>query len=197
MRALGHNSARRIKDQVGATLIEVMVAGLVFMIGLMGGMTLVITAIANNNRSKMDSTATLIAQKTMEKIASIPADAIATSTPSSTVSITDCNPDSTQATHSINALGSSTGEGAPLAGSNINFGATKVSGYWMTYYACQTSTGDRQGSYDVRWWVKNLTTSGGTTQSKLVIVSAERLGTQTGHANSYIKPVSLKMIVGL
>ncbi len=191
------HTPRRARPQLGASLIEVMVAGLVFMIGLMGGMTLIITAIANNNRSKMDSTATLIAQKTMEKIASVPADATATSTPSSTVSITDCNPDSSQATHSINALGSASGAGAPLSGANIDFSATKVAGYWMTYYACQTSSGDFQGNYDVRWYIKNLTTSGGATQSKLVIVSAQRLGTQTGHAISFVKPVSLKMIVGL
>src|SRR3954466_15457166 len=118
MRTANHNRRRHLKGQAGATLIEVMVAGLVFMVGMMGGMTLVITAIANNNRSKMDSTATLIAQKTMEKIASVPADATGTAT---TVSITDCNPNSSSATHSISAAGSSTGAGASLSGGNIDF----------------------------------------------------------------------------
>ena len=180
------------RREAGSSLIEVMVAGLIFIVGLIGGMALIITAIAHNNRSKMDSTATLIAQKTMERIASVPANASLTSVPSSTVTITDCNPNSSQANHSINTLGTSGGTGATLSGGNIDFSSTKLTGYWMTYYACQTSTGDQQGQYDVRWHVKTL-----TTKAKLVIVAAERLGTQTGSANNFARPVSLKVIVGL
>ena len=184
--------SRRSRSEAGSSLIEVLVAGLVFMVGLMGGMTLIVTAIASNNRSKMDSTATLIAQKTLEKIASVPANATATSTPSSTVTITDCNPDSSQVTHFVDTLGTSGGAGAALSGGNIDFSSAKVTGYSMTYYACQTSTGDEQGRYDVRWYVKTL-----TAKAKLVVIAAERIGTETGSARLFARPVSLKMIVGL
>jgi Tfp pilus assembly protein PilV len=183
----------RSRSEAGSSLLEVMIAGLVFTIGLLGSMGLIVTAIAGNNRSKIDSTATLIAQRTMERIASVPATATASTTPSSTVSITDCNPDSSSATHSINTLDSAgTGTGASLSGGGIDFSASKVSGYWMTYDACQTSTGQPQGTYDVRWYVKTITAN-----AKLVVVAAERMGTQTGHAKDFIRPVSLKMIVGL
>jgi Tfp pilus assembly protein PilV len=183
----------KARSQAGSSLLEVMIAGLVFSTGLLGSMALIVTAIANNNRSKMDSTATLIAQRTMERIASVPANATATSTPSSTVSIIDCNPNSSSATHSVNTLDSGgTGTGAPLSGGGIDFSTSTVTGYSMTYYACQTSTGQSGGNYDVRWYVKTL-----TADAKLVVVAAEKTGTQTGHANNYLKPVSLRMIVGL
>ena len=184
--------SHKARSQAGSSLLEVMVAGLVFMFGLMGSMSLVVTAIASNNRSKMDSTATLIAQKTMEKIASIPATATASTTPSSTTTITDCNPDSTLASHSVNTLDTSGGSGASLSAGNIDFSSAAVTGYSMTYYACQTSGGVQQGKYDVRWYVKQITTN-----AKLVVVAAERKGTQTGKAINFARPVSLKMIVGL
>jgi Tfp pilus assembly protein PilV len=183
---------RHARPDAGTSLLEVMIAGMVFTVGLLGGMALIVTAIANNNRSKMDSTATLIAQRTMERIASVPATATATSSPSSTVTIADCNPDSSLATHSVNGFDAGGGAGASLSGGSIDFSSSKITGYWMTYYACNTSTGDRQGSYDVRWYIKSLTAN-----AKLVVVAAERLGTQTGHANNFARPVSLKMIVGL
>jgi Tfp pilus assembly protein PilV len=183
----------RSRSEAGSSLLEVMIAGLVFTIGLLGSMGLIVTAIANNNRSRMDSTATLIAQRTMERIAAVPATATATTTPSSTVSITDCNPDSSSASHSVNTLDSAgTGTGAPLSGGGIDFSASRVSGYWMTYYACQTSTGQQQGNYDVRWYVKTITAN-----AKLVVVAAERKGKISRHGNDFMLPVSLKMIVGL
>jgi Tfp pilus assembly protein PilV len=185
-------SSRFTGLETGSSMLEVLVAGFVFMVGLLGGMTLITTAIAHNHRSKMDSTATLIAQRTLERIASIPADATPSSTPSSTVTITDCNPNTSLNTHSVDTHDGGGGSGAALSGGNIDFASSKVTGYWMTYYACDTSTGDHQGSYDVRWHVKALTSN-----AKLVVVAAQRLGAQTGSAIRFARPVSLKMIVGL
>src|ERR1700675_3256919 len=103
---------RHTRPDAGTSLLEVMIAGMVFTVGLLGGMALIVTAIANNNRSKMDSTATLIAQRTMERIASVPATATATSSPSSTVTIADCNPNSSLASHSVNGFDAGGGTGA-------------------------------------------------------------------------------------
>ncbi len=66
----------------GMSLLELMIACLVLVVGLLGGMILITTTIANNNRNKWDSTGTLLAQKTLEAIASVPANATAGSTPS-------------------------------------------------------------------------------------------------------------------
>ncbi|PYU09979.1 MAG: hypothetical protein DMG29_18415, partial [Acidobacteria bacterium] len=92
-------------DERGLSLLELMFASLVMVIGLMGGMVLITTTIANNNRSKWDSTATLLSQMTLEKIASVPANA------TGALTITDCNPSPSAASHSL-SVGAG---GAPLS----------------------------------------------------------------------------------
>jgi hypothetical protein len=153
---------------------------------LMGGMALLITAMANNGRSKFDSTATILSQITTEVIGSVPANS------SASVTIVDCNPSSSAASHTISTAGSSSGAGGPLtSGGNIDFTQSTVSGYSMSYYVCQASTGDRQATYDVRWNIKTL-----SADTKLVVVAARKIGGDT-HANFFAIPVSLRSIVGL
>jgi len=182
------------KSQAGFSLLELMIAALVMVVGLTGGLLLIMTAVANNSRDKMDSTGTVLAQTTLEMIASVPANATASSTPSSNVTVVDCNPTSTSASHTVNTLGSNTGAGAPLtSGGAIDFSQAAVSGYSMSYYACQASTGDRQTIYDVRWNVKTL-----SADAKLVTVAAQRSSADTsGNPIAFQVPVSIKMIVGL
>ena len=57
----------------GFSLIEVMIAMAVLVVGLLGGIAVIAVASANDGRSKLHSTAILLAQSTMEKIAAIPA----------------------------------------------------------------------------------------------------------------------------
>lgn len=192
-RTRNHRNNAGCNPQAGFTLIELMIATLVLAIGLTGGLLLVLTAAANNNRSKMDSSATVLAQMTLEMIASVPANSTSTSTPSSNVTVTDCNPTGSSASHTINTLGSVSGAGAPLNSSGgIDFSQSTVSGYQMSYYACQASTADRQAIYDVRWYVKTI-----SADAKLVVVAAERTGTQGGLPVNFQQPVSLHAIVGL
>jgi prepilin-type N-terminal cleavage/methylation domain-containing protein len=192
-RTTKHRSKAGCNPQAGFTLIELMIATLVLAIGLTGGLLLILTSAANDNRSKMDSSATVLAQMTMEMIASVPANSTSSSTPSSSVTVTDCNPTSSSASHTINTLGTNAGAGAPLNSSGgIDFSQSTVSGYQMSYYACQASTGDRQAIYDVRWYVQTI-----SADAKLVVVAAERTGTQGGHAIFFQQPVSLHAIVGL
>ena len=56
----------------GFSLIEVMIAMAVLVVGLLGGIVVIAVAGANDGRSKLHSTAILLAQSTMEKIAAIP-----------------------------------------------------------------------------------------------------------------------------
>jgi len=172
--------------EAGFSLVEMLIAALVLLVGLTAGMVLIVTAMANNNRSKMDSTATILSQTTIETIAAVPANA------TTNMTIVDCNPSSGSASHTIYTTGSSGGAGAPLtSGGSIDFTQSTVTGYSMTYYSCQASTGDRQALYDVRWNIKTLSTN-----AKLVTVAAVQTGAIT-HANFLAVPVSLKMIVGL
>ncbi|HEY5164192.1 MAG TPA: hypothetical protein VII81_14380, partial [Terriglobales bacterium] len=67
------NLIRRGKDlrgDSGVTMVEVMIAGVVMVVGFLGLMILITTAIATNNRNKMDTNATLVAQMVMEEIKS-------------------------------------------------------------------------------------------------------------------------------
>jgi len=186
VQAFKHGESAVRHPQAGFTLIEMLIATLVLVVGLMGGMALIITAMANDNRSKMDSSATVLSQMTMEMIASVPANS------SSSVTIIDCNPTSSSASHTVSTAASTSGAGAPLtSGGAIDFTQSTVSGYSMSYYACQASTGDRQATYDVRWNVKTLSSN-----AKLVVVAAREVGGNT-HANFFAVPVSLRMIVGL
>ncbi len=185
IRTIKHGNEEVRDPEGGFTLVEMLFAALILLVGLPAGMMLILTAIANDNRSKMDSSATILSQMTIEMIASVPANA------ATNMTIIDCNPSSSSASHSVHTSGSSSGAGAPLSGGAIDFTQATVTGYSMTYYGCQASTGDRQALYDVRWNIKTLSTN-----AKLVTVAAKPTGTDT-HANFLAVPVSLKTIVGL
>jgi Tfp pilus assembly protein PilV len=173
-------------SQAGFTLLELLLAGVVMLVGLSGGLLLVLMAISSNRRNNLDSSGTVLAQMTMEMIASVPSNS------NSSVSVVDCNPTTSSATHALSTLGSSSGSGAPLtSGGAIDFSQAQVTGYSMLYYSCQASTGDRQILFDIRWNIKTLTTN-----TKLVIVAAQRTGANN-NAVLFAVPVSLKTIVGL
>jgi len=184
---------RTLGNESGMSLIEVFIALLVLSVGLMGGIGLLMSAIAGNNRSKLDTTSTILSQMTVEAIASVPANATPASTPSSNVTIVDCNPNSLLANHTVNTLGTAgNGAGAPLSSlGDIDWSQSAVSGYSMLYYNCQASTGDRQFTYEVRW---NIQTLSGT--AKLVTVATRLQRSQTGNLRFFAIPVSLKTIVG-
>jgi prepilin-type N-terminal cleavage/methylation domain-containing protein len=169
----------------GFTLIEMVIAAAILLVGLMAGIALIITAMANDSRSKNDTSATVLAQMTIETIAAVPANA------TTSMTIMDCNPATSSASHAVNTTGSSSGAGAPLTSGIIDFSQSSVSGYSMIYYGCQASTGDRQTTYDVRWNIKTLTTN-----TKLITVAAKPIVGST-HANYIAVPVTLKMIVGI
>ena len=174
------------RAQAGSTLIELMMACLILLVGFTGGLALILISIKNDSRDKTDSTATILSQMVTEMVASVPANS------SSSVTITDCNPTTSSASHTVSTTGSSSGSGAPLtAGGQIDFTQSTVSGYSMTFYSCQASTGDRQTLYDVRWNIKTL-----STYAKLVTVAARSSDTSTD-ANLFAVPLTLKTIVGM
>src|SRR5579872_671080 len=181
-------SSLRRRREAGSTLIELAMASLILLIGFLGGLALILNAIKNDARDKTDSTATVLSQMVTEMVASVPAN----STSTTSVTITDCNPTTSSASHTISITGSTSGTGAPLtSGGQIDFTQSAVSGYSMTFYSCQASTGDRQALYDVRWNIKTLSTF-----AKLVSVAARSSDTSTD-ANQFAVPLTLKTIVGM
>jgi prepilin-type N-terminal cleavage/methylation domain-containing protein len=138
------HGAKGAKMSRGFSLIEVMFAMAVLVVGLLGGITVIAVATANDGRSKLHSTAILLAQSTMEKIAAIPAASANTQT-----SLTDCagNP------HTIEtAVPPPGGSPAMINGGafsgTIDFSQPTVANYSMVYVTC--SSGGNVG-YDVRW----------------------------------------------
>jgi Tfp pilus assembly protein PilV len=178
-------------------LIELLVAMFILVIGLLGGMIIILAAIANNARSRSDSTAVTLAQSTMDRILVLSASSIAQST-----SVTDCK----GVAHVMNTTGSDSGAGAPLTtlgvsnGSQmIDFTQAPVTGYQMTYTLCATGASGTIGSdqvYDVRWRIRNIVNGG---NSQIVLVAAKPVaesGNGTNQARFFSLPVTLRGIRG-
>lgn len=156
------------------TLIELMIACVVLVFGLLGCAVLMTIAVANNGRSRVDSSATMLAQAVIEDIRS------AMSAGSTT--LTDCDNNS----WSIN-----TGEGgAQLNAGVIDFTeSSPPSGYQMNYVIC---SGTRRNVYDVRWHLEHI----GVTGTYLVTVGARPNGALSGNALLLSFPVNLRQYVG-
>jgi Tfp pilus assembly protein PilV len=170
-------------SQRGMSLIELMIACLVLMVGVLGCAVLIPIAIGTNSKNRQQSSSTVIAQMAMEKITSLPV-----GTASGT--ITDC----ATTANTINTAGSTGGTGATLLSSGaIDFsqtlgGAGAPAGYYMLYTTCGTA--GRQSTYDVRW---NIQTP--STYVKLVTVSARLKGSGNNQI-LFSLPVTIRSMVG-
>src|SRR5690349_9965517 len=58
------------RPDAGITMIETLIAAGILVIGSVGMLSLIVTAIATNNRNKMDSTQTMLAESILEQISS-------------------------------------------------------------------------------------------------------------------------------
>ena len=174
--------------QSGMSLIELMIAMVVLVVGMLALMTLVTTAITTNNRNKLDTTGTMLAQTVLEGIAAQPA------TVNSTFTLTDCNP-AGAATWTIATAGAaSPGAGANIDATTGNIDFTQAysgitANYAMKYVVCGVSGG--QSTYDVRWNVRTLTSF-----TKLITVSARQIGATSGRLPFFSPPITLRTISG-
>jgi type II secretory pathway pseudopilin PulG len=179
MRTCGHIRQR----QTGFTFVELLIAGVILMVGLLAVTALFGTAVGNNGRSRIDSTATMLSQSVIEQITAV----LARGGPAQ---ITDCK----GTVFNINTAAG----GAQLNGSSIDFTqATPPDGYWMKsgsqtgFTVCDGGGGESgtQASYDVRWNISAVS------QSFLVTVSARPLGNGPKRF-SFSLPITLRAYVG-
>jgi len=176
---------RNVKNpQSGMSLIEVMLASIILLVSSLGVVGLVWTSILMNNRNKVDSTQTMLAESIVEQVNS-------TIIGSETSALTDCN----GTTWTINT----TPGGAAKSGSGIDFSqATPPTNYFMNYVlrAPCTSGGAIQAMYDIRWHVEIVGQSEGLpTNTYLVTIGAKRKGSTTvGIVDS--APITLRAMVG-
>ena len=154
----------------GVSLIALLIAMMVLAVGLLGGMIVILTAIATNARNRFDTSAVALAQSTMDRILVLSSSAAVQQT-----QMTDCN-------GTISTINTSPG-GAPLtsvsvANGNqiIDFTQPPVANYQMLYTLCAAGSHDASLTpplplgnpqiYDVRWNIQAP-----TIDTKLVTVS--------------------------
>jgi prepilin-type N-terminal cleavage/methylation domain-containing protein len=171
-------------DQRGMSLIEMMIACVVLLVGVLAAASLIPLAIGTNSRNRQQSNSTVIAQMIMEKILSVPPGA-------PTPTLTDCTGTST----TINATGTSTpGSGATLlSNGDADFTQTAGSagdpaGYYKLYTVCGSN--GQQSIYDVRWHI--VTPSPYVMQ---VTVSAKLQGSNN-NAVLFSPTVSIRSMIG-
>ncbi|PYY00311.1 MAG: hypothetical protein DMG64_17235 [Acidobacteria bacterium] len=180
----------------GFSLIELLIAMIVLVVGLLGGMIVILTAIASNARNRFDTAAVALAQSTMDRIV-----VLTISAGIQTTSITDCD----GTAHSMTTAPG----GAPLVDlsgiSNgvqaIDFTQNPVAGYQMLYKLCATGAADGLPTgnpqlYDVRWNVSNPINGGST---ELVLVAAKNVtedGNGARQTRFFNVPATLRALRG-
>jgi type II secretory pathway pseudopilin PulG len=170
-------------SQRGMSLIEMMIACVVLLVGVLAMAALMPLAIGTNSRNRQQSNSTIIAQMLMEKILSVPPGA-------PTPTLSDC----TGASTTITASGSATGSGGTLLSTgDIDFSQTAGSagdptGYYMLYTACGTN--GRQSTYDVRWNIKSP-----SPYVELIVVSAKLQGSN-GNLSLFSPAVTIRSMIG-
>lgn len=177
------------KSQRGMTLIELLIALTILVIGMGAVMIMIATAIAQNSGTKYDSGGTMLAQTVTEQIISIPGNL---NPPPANPTETDC----AGTVHTIAVFGAPgpVGAGAAVIAATGNIDFTQAPGglgnYRMLFVSC--GDGNRQATYDVRW---NIQTLGPNT--KLVTVAARRIDQATRSGTGFNVPITLRTIVGL
>ena len=178
---LKHKNGRN--PESGITVIEVLVATVILLVCSLSILGLVATSIAMNNRNKMDSTGTMLAQSIVEQIK-------ATIIGSEDSSLTDC-------LGTVWPIDTAPG-GATLNGSKIDFTETSPpDGYHMVYVVkspCTTS-GTQEMTYDVRWNVSIVGAPLSPTNTFLLTVGARTLGHGEGNT-FYALPINFRVMVG-
>ena len=174
---------RSQSSQRGMSLIEMMMACVVLLVGVLAAATLIPLAIGTNSRNRQQSNSTVIAQMLMEKILSVPVGA-------PTPTLSDCTGTST----TINATGTATGAGATLLSTgDADYSQTAGSagdptGYYMLYTACGTN--GRQSIYDVRWNIKTP-----SPYVEQVVISAKLKGSNNNLV-LYSRTVTIRSMIG-
>ena len=178
----------RIRTATGMSMLELMVGMAVLAVGMTAVTALFHSAILTNNRAKVDTSATMLAQTVLEKIAAQPA------TQAATISLTDCGV--TPTTWVIATAGAGApGNGATLVANSgaIDFTqsyADVAANYKMQFVGC--GAGGRQITFDVRWNVQTITAN-----TRLITVAARALGSAGGRRPvQFAPPVTLRTIGG-
>jgi Tfp pilus assembly protein PilV len=175
----------------GMTLVEVMVAGAILVIGMLGFALLMATSIAANARSRTDSTATMLTQSLMEQISASLIGNVNTAP-----QMTDC------AGTAYNIDISAGGANVSSSTETIDWSQSQASvttGYSMNYVICastsSTTTNAQERTYDVRWNVSKVTSGAVGDSHTWLIVAGARPKNYSSNLKMFTLPVDMKMYV--
>ena len=173
--------------QTGMTMIELLIAMSVLLIGMGAMLTVFAAAITGNGRAKADTSGTMLAQTILEQIAAQPQNQ---SGGPPNMTVTDCS--STAWTVATAAGGANLDSTYNLIDWTQTYSNVPTN-YKMQYVACG-STG-RKITFDVRWNVSTLSSN-----ARLIVVSARPVlaDSATGSGQVvYAQPITLRTIGGV
>lgn len=177
MKVKANNGARTSRDQRGFTLIEMLMATVIILVGLIAVAQLVPTSVLLNSNNRSDATALVFAQHVLEGVRNRPlSDPSYTDVQGIICGLGDVCQLGDPAQPSI-LVGSpvNSASGSPI----IDFSAAPVAGYSYTYVDPNDPVG---ATYDVRWAVitrTNDNTAAGYVTSKRFILGVLRRGMKT------------------
>lgn len=172
------------------TLVEVMMAGFILVVGMLGFALLMSTAIAANARSRTDSTETMLVQSLMEQISASLIGNVNTAP-----QMKDCS----GANYNIDiSAGGATTTSADTIDWSQSLGSVPT-GYSMPYEICASTAGTtanaQERTYDVRWNVSRVTAGTGTDSHTWLIVAGARPKNYSANLKMFSLPVDMKMYV--
>jgi len=171
-------------SQSGITIVETLVASVILTVGSLSMVGMIVGSIATNNRNKIDSAQTMLAESVLEQVHS-------TFNGNGTSALHDCSGTTWTIDTTIPDVGS---VGAALNGGYIDYSeTTPATGYHMDYVVrtpC-ASTGAMEGTYDVRWHLDQI----GTTNTYLITVGAKLKNHGEGN-RTFALPVTLRFMAG-
>jgi prepilin-type N-terminal cleavage/methylation domain-containing protein len=184
MRRVSTTRRRAHEDQAGFTLLELLVATVIILVGLVAVAQLVPTSVLMNSNNRSDGTALVFAQHELEAMRAVPLSQATFSDPQGVLCPVGNICQLGDPTQPGQLVGSpvNTGSGTPI----IDFSAALVSGYNFTYIDPNDPYG---AAYDVRWAVVSLT-NGGITAGRRIILGVFRRGMK-----STALPVTLDTMV--
>jgi Tfp pilus assembly protein PilV len=178
---------RRGEGQEGFSILEMLLATVILLVGLVAVAQLVPVSILLNYRNRTDSSALVFAQRELDQMLDQPllspsfSDAIGNTcflgNPAS-LNVVQGSP--------VQVTYSSFSNGEEFSQTLLDFTAAPVTNYSFTFPDSTDPTGT---TYDVRWAVI-ITGNGSTVSSKRIILGVRQLG-----GNGYFQPITLDTMV--
>lgn len=172
---LKNRGSKTAGKEEGMSLIELMIALLILLVGVVGSMSLVALCIGSDSRNRQQSNSTSISQMLTEQISSVKAST------SPALTVTDCVGNSF-------SVFTAPGGGALTSAGDVDFTKAQIANYYMLYTDCGTN--GRQITYDVRWNIQQT-----SSYVKLITVSA-RMKNAGNDLKFFSLPVTVRTLVG-